>query len=60
MEPAVAAVVLVLLRPFPVPWLVAAALVGLRAAAAFLRRPAAREKPGTDAEGRGPHSGGNS
>ena len=41
-EPVVAAAVLVVLRPYPLLWLAAASLVGLRAAAAFR---AARSPP---------------
>ncbi len=46
--PAVAATVLIALRPFPVPWLVAATVVGLSAGVLFLRRPSSRDGPGSD------------
>jgi O-antigen/teichoic acid export membrane protein len=40
-EPATAAVVLIVLRPYPFPWMAASSLVGLRAAVRFVR-PVAR------------------
>jgi O-antigen/teichoic acid export membrane protein len=43
--PAVAAGVLILLRPFPVPWLVAGTAVGLYAAVRFLHRPPLPDGP---------------
>jgi len=43
-EPIVATVLLVLLRPYPLVWLVAATLVGLRAGAVFLRRSGSRDE----------------
>lgn len=44
-EPLVAAAALVLVRPVPVLWAVAAGGIGLRAAQRFLRRPVAQEGP---------------
>ena len=44
-EPAVAAVMLVLLRPYAVLWLAAAALVGLRASVRFVRPGARHTRP---------------
>ena len=45
-EPAAVAALLILLRPYLVPWLVAATLVGVRAAARFLRYSQSRQGPG--------------
>jgi O-antigen/teichoic acid export membrane protein len=43
--PVITAVVLIVLRRYPVPWLLAAAAVGLIAAVRFLRHPGAPEPP---------------
>lgn len=43
--PVITAVVLIVLRRYPVPWLLAAAAVGLVAAVRFLRHPGAPEPP---------------
>ena len=45
-EPVAVAALLILLRPYLVPWLVAATLVGVRAAARFLRHSQSRQAPG--------------
>jgi O-antigen/teichoic acid export membrane protein len=42
-EPAAVAALLILLRPYPLPWLATAALVGARTAARFLRYSQSRE-----------------
>jgi O-antigen/teichoic acid export membrane protein len=42
-EPAAVAALLILLRPYPIPWLTTAALVGARTAARFLRYSQSRE-----------------
>jgi O-antigen/teichoic acid export membrane protein len=45
--PVITAVVLIVLRRYPVPWLVAAIVVGLLAAVRFLRHPGPPDQPGT-------------